>query len=671
MSLILCVSYSGAFGGAERVLIQFASGLSTGRAPTEVSVACPEGPLASAARTADLRVFPLPQRSLEVRGTGRDRLLGPVRLADHARELRRLSSDLDPDLVIAWGMRTAIASLGVAADRGLVVAHHDLVPGRLIGAAVRRAAGRAGVVVVPSSFVAHDLDPRERLRGRLRVVHPGVELVPDGPAAAPPVVVVVGSLVGWKRPELALEALALARRDHPELRLWLVGEATGSRSEELLSGLRARASGPDLAGAVEFVGQVGDVRPWLQRSSCLLHCADREPFGLAVLEAMAAGRPVVVPAAGGPAEIADRSCAFLYPPGDAPAAAAALVKLSGDGELAGRLGARGRERARAQFGARAAAARFAGTVAPVVRRRPRAAVAPGSLAVVTVTHNSARELRGLLGSVARHLPGTRVVVVDCASGDETRAVAAADESTVLIALNENVGFGRACNLGLRSVGEPAAALVNPDVEVIDDSVLRLVAEAWRPNTPERLLAPLVLNPDGTRQDTVHARPGSPSSLLHALISPAVLPGTLVAPWRAVSPRRVGWAVGCALVGRTATLRRLGPFDERIFLYGEDLDLGLRAAMVGIETWFWPSARVVHHRAHASQAEFGGEPFELLAAARHDVIARRLGRRRVALDDATQALTFSSRLALKRTLGRSAARERHQLGALARVRSGNL
>jgi len=78
---------------------------------------------------------------------------------------------------------------------------------------------------------------------------------------------------------------------------------------------------------------------------------------------------------------------------------------------------------------------------------------------------------------------------------------------------------------------------------------------------------------------------------------------------------VGWAVGCAVVARTDTLRRLGPFDERIFLYGEDLDLGLRADAAGVQTWFWPSARVIHAGAHSSARAFGGEPFELPTTSR--------------------------------------------------------
>jgi GT2 family glycosyltransferase len=298
-------------------------------------------------------------------------------------------------------------------------------------------------------------------------------------------------------------------------------------------------------------------------------------------------------------------------------------------------------------------------------------VASETLALVTVTHNSAAELEALLASIARHLPGVELVVVDSASSDQTVAIARAARSRArvkTIALDSNVGFGRGCNIGVAAVTQRVTALVNPDVELLDDSLLELSADALRP--PERLLAPLVLNPDGSRQDTVHPRPTSPADLSRVVVPPRLAPrqaALALAPWQSDRPRRVGWAVGCALVARTDTLRRLGPFDERIFLYYEDLDLALRAGEQGVETWFCPSARVLHRRAHSSDKEFGGEPFELLARARREVVARRLGRRRADLDDAAQAATFGSRIASKRLLGRSALRERRQLAALLRAR----
>jgi N-acetylglucosaminyl-diphospho-decaprenol L-rhamnosyltransferase len=395
-----------------------------------------------------------------------------------------------------------------------------------------------------------------------------------------------------------------------------------------------------------------------------------------VLEALAAGRPVVVPAAGGPDEIVDDSCAIRYPPGDARAAADALVRLVTDPELAATMGAAGRRRASERFDAAASRGRWAEAVGRVRRRRAAPAT---QLEVVTVTYNSASVIGALLESVERHLRGVRVVVVDNASFDGTAALAEASPVTRVIKLGENVGFGRACNRGVAEVQAEVTALLNPDVELLDDSLAALSGEALagdrahrREQEPrhDRLLAPLVLGPDGSRQDSVHPAPGSAAELARALLPFTRLPARIAAPfapWRSRSPRRAGWAIGCALVARTETLRRLGPFDERIFLYGEDLELGLRAADAGIETWFWPSARVLHHGAHATSAAFGEQPDELLARARRGAIGARRGPRQVLVDDIAQSVTFGARIVAKRALGRDAEREQRRLAALRSAR----
>lgn len=279
-----------------------------------------------------------------------------------------------------------------------------------------------------------------------------------------------------------------------------------------------------------------------------------------------------------------------------------------------------------------------------------------AIAIVTVTRNSERVLPGLLRTVSRHLPEARMIVVDCASSDDSVRLARASGTTV-IELNDNVGFGRASNRGLGEVVEPITALLNPDVELLDDSLRALSRQAMG---HDRLLAPLVLSPDGSRQDTVHPRPGSAADVLRAVLPYSLPP---LAPWRSRSPRPVGWAVGCAVVARTDLLRALGPFDEGIFMYGEDLELCLHAAERGIETWFWPWARVLHHGAHAAVNEFGGEAFELEARARHDAVRRRLGARAAAIDDLAQAATFATRIVARRLLRRDASRPRSQLRGL--------
>jgi N-acetylglucosaminyl-diphospho-decaprenol L-rhamnosyltransferase len=689
--LTLAVTYAGLLGGGERTLLDFTSGL-----PGGVVLACPEGDLAERARGDGLQVVPLRSRPLELRGGVAERLVAGRELAGHARDVRRLVREVGPDLLLAWGMRSAIVAPGAAAsfDRrpALVVRHVDFLPGSSIARLVRTAVARADRVCVNSEAVGRDLDPHGALGDRLSVISPGIDLSAynaEWELATDPEVLLLGTLMPWKRPDLALEAVARAAESVPSLRLTVAGAPMNAEGERLVAALRERAAQPDLDGKVTFAGELADPRPALVRAWCLLHCADREPFGNVVLQALASGRPVVAPAAGGPAEIVDESCGRLYRPGDAAAAAAALVEVLSTRGLVAELGAGGRARA-GWFEADEARKRFArlaseavaereaaggrrpgGRRAPVPTRTTHAAHHGAGMALVTVTHNSAGAVDRLLRSAELHLPGAHVIVMDSGStdGSATAARAAGPRATVH-ELGENVGFGRASNIGVRLIEAPICVLINPDVELVDASLATLGADLLASGAREQILAPMVLSPDGSRQDTVHLDPESPLMWARALIPPAALPGRLrelVDPWRSQRSRRVGWAAGACLVAPTETLRRLGPFDERIFLFAEDLDLGLRAVDDGVDTVFRPDARVVHLDAHSTGPTFGGEPFELLARQRRAVIGERRGEQAALRDDRIWNLTYLNRIALKALTRRPMARERHQLEALRRVR----
>ena len=257
-------------------------------------------------------------------------------------------------------------------------------------------------------------------------------------------------------------------------------------------------------------------------------------------------------------------------------------------------------------------------------------------ALLTVTHDSRPHLEALLASVERHMPGTRVVVVDSGSSDGSPDAARAWSGDAhVIELGKNLGFGRSNNVGIADVEEPVTVLVNPDVELLDASLGVLAEEAL--HDPERLLAPTVVRPDGSLQDSVQLDPAAPLRLAQALLPGAILPAA-VQPWKATMPRRVGWAVGCCLAARTNTLRALGPFDEEVFLYAEDLDLGLRAAAHGVETWLRPEARVLHHGAHSTASAYSGEHYDLLARRRLEAVEKLRGRRAAVRDGRVLALT---------------------------------
>jgi glycosyltransferase involved in cell wall biosynthesis len=320
--MVLFVSYAGVLGGAERVLLDAVT-----RMEQAVTVACPEGPLAEALRAAGIEHAPVAERPLEV---GLAHMAG---VAGLARDIRRLK----PEFVVAWGARAVLAAR--LESRPWLAVHHDLLPKGAIRAVVKAASKDANGVAAASHAIA------KQIGGDPTVLHPGVDLErfhPRPPPQGPPRALVLGALVGWKRPELALE---IAQR-LPNVRITIAGATLPGDDGRVEAELRAHA-GPN----VEIAGSIEDVPGALAEHHLLLHCADEEPYGMVLVEALAAGRPVVAPNGGGPREILAEG---LYPPGDAEAAAAEIEAALADPEAP----ARARQRAVEHFDVRASTRRL-------------------------------------------------------------------------------------------------------------------------------------------------------------------------------------------------------------------------------------------------------------------------------------------------------------------------
>jgi glycosyltransferase involved in cell wall biosynthesis len=340
---VLFLAYAGVLGGAERVLLDTATRL--GR---PVLVACPDGPLAAEAERAGIAVERLPPRALRARGIAAP--AHALALAGLARSAPRLVRARAPEVLVAWGARAVLAAALLPRRGGppRLAVHHDLPPSRAVAAALRAASARAGGAAASSHAIAASLG----LRGAA-ILHPGVDLERFAASplpAGPPSAVVLGALVPWKRADLALDVAARV----PELRLTLAGAPLPGDDPSYVAALRRQAGAAGLDGRVAFVGALVDPRPALRDAHVLLHCADAEPYGLALVEALASGRPVVAPAAAGPLEIVGDGAGRLYPPGDADAAAAALRTALADPAAP----AAARARAEARFDVEASVARF-------------------------------------------------------------------------------------------------------------------------------------------------------------------------------------------------------------------------------------------------------------------------------------------------------------------------
>jgi GT2 family glycosyltransferase len=282
-------------------------------------------------------------------------------------------------------------------------------------------------------------------------------------------------------------------------------------------------------------------------------------------------------------------------------------------------------------------------------------------AIVTVIHDSEPELPRLLDSVARLPEPPRVIVVDSGSSDGGSRLAA-ERGAEVVTLSGNLGFGAGSNAGLERVTEAVTAFVNPDVELLDDGLARLAGDAAAGGA---LLAPRLLNADGSVQDSAHPPPGRLGSLLPALLPRRVLP-VRFEPWRSDRAREVGWAVAACILGRTDELRALGPFDPEAFLFYEDLELCLRARRAGMRTILRPDVAVRHlGGASIGRALAEQHDLDMRARRRREVMAHE-GRLRLATDDLSEALTFAVRGAAKAVIGRGQV-ERRRLRALLRAR----
>jgi glycosyltransferase involved in cell wall biosynthesis len=195
---------------------------------------------------------------------------------------------------------------------------------------------------VPSVVLAYPVSAQmPRLNGTERAA---VRTSLDTPVDST-VIIQVSRMERWKGHTLVIEALARLR-ELPWV-WWIVGGA--QRPEELAyaAALRAAADRLGVADRVRFLGERSDVGQLLAAAD--IHCQANlgpEPFGIAFIEALAAGLPVVTVAMGGATEIVNDSCGILVPPDDVAALAASLRRLIEDPVLRARLSSAGPARAR-------------------------------------------------------------------------------------------------------------------------------------------------------------------------------------------------------------------------------------------------------------------------------------------------------------------------------------
>lgn len=170
---------------------------------------------------------------------------------------------------------------------------------------------------------------------------------------------------------------------------------------------------------------------------------------------------------------------------------------------------------------------------------------------------------------------------------------------------DNRGFGAGHNVALREAQRAGAdfhIIVNPDVSFVTGTIRRIVAH-MASNPRIGLLMPKTLNPDGSLQYNCKLLP-TPLDLFGRRFLPKAWMRRRMETFElhAVDPdceRRVPYLCGCFLAFRLEALREIGLFDERFFMYPEDIDISRRMYASRFESVCWPGAEVTHAHAAAS------------------------------------------------------------------------
>ena len=174
----------------------------------------------------------------------------------------------------------------------------------------------------------------------------------------------------------------------------------------------------------------------------------------------------------------------------------------------------------------------------------------------------------------------------------------------LIANNKNMGFAAAANQGIDASSSEYILLINADCEVYEHSMDRLM-EYLEDNPKAAIAGPRILNSDGTIQYSCRTFPSFLDAAIHTLLAHIYPNNPVTRKYKLMDvsrdkPFKVDWVSGSCMMIRRKALKDTGLFDEKYFMYVEDIDLCYQMWQKGWEVHYMPHSEVLHHIAGSSR-----------------------------------------------------------------------
>jgi GT2 family glycosyltransferase len=237
------------------------------------------------------------------------------------------------------------------------------------------------------------------------------------------------------------------------------------------------------------------------------------------------------------------------------------------------------------------------------------------LSIVIVTYNSSAHIKTCLHSIVKQMKGVEheVIIVDNASSDETcRLIQHGFPDVTLIQSPLNIGFARANNLGLQRAKGEFILLINPDTIWKSGDIKKAIQ--FLGDRPEigALGCRLILE-DGSWQKSHGNFPTLGKELKEAFCLPRFFPQWRCCHGMFTYKERVGqgpvdWVSCTFFLSFSKIIQEMGGFDERYFLYYEDIDLSKRIREKGKEIIYYPEIEIVHYQKMPLVYDFGESPY---------------------------------------------------------------
>lgn len=221
-----------------------------------------------------------------------------------------------------------------------------------------------------------------------------------------------------------------------------------------------------------------------------------------------------------------------------------------------------------------------------------------NFSVIIVTYNSQNCINKCIASIlSQKIKPKKIIIVDNASKDNTRTLLKQNfqGKIKLIRNSKNFGFSKACNQAIKENTQQYIVFLNPDTQIKNKDFFTRISKVIENNKNFGMLGTKVLNPDGSIQPSCGCYPTILNIILDRIPPLNEFFKTEIIRVKSYYEKEQSpdWISGTLMIINRDIFKKIGLFDENIFMYGEDVDLCFRAKKKGINILYLPKLNITH------------------------------------------------------------------------------